>query len=302
MPRLNRPLLGLLPYFWGLAPRVVAIIFFFLLGLVAPPMLLAGLVAGLFMVRFAWRQHYWLRKFGGRVRHFRTVSNHRVWLHYEPELEDRWFFPSLLEDVQKELESLEQQFDRPLRRRLHVYFFEHRRDFGEIFGWEYWGFALVGANAIVFADDSQFFQEIVRHELTHLFTHRWRAGAQPLLSEGLSVHMQQSHWGHSIDTMASDFLKKEPLPLLSLRDPRVFFSKEHIAACYALAGSFTGFLIRRHGWKNYRRWFRWCDGTMFLFKFHWCFGVSFAQAESDWRAELLSADPSRRRLRRKRDN
>jgi hypothetical protein len=58
--------------------------------------------------------------------------------------------------------------------------------------------------------------------------------------------------------------------------------------CYSVAGSFTGFLIRRFGWTKYRKLYRWCNGLAFRWKFKYCFGVTLPEAESQWRRELLS--------------
>jgi hypothetical protein len=297
MLRLNRPLLSLLPYLGILVARIALLGFCLLLGFLAPPML----VVGFFVALAIWRQYYWLDRFCRHVRRFRTVSIARVTLHYAPELEDRWFFPSLLDDIQKELADLDRQFEKPLRRRVSVFLFEHWREINDIFGPEYGGTALFPSNSIVFADDDRDIRDTVRHELTHLFANRWSTLAPPLLSEGLPVHLQLSFGGHSIDTIAREHLRTGSLPLLRLLDRKVFFSKGHIGACYALAGSFTGFLIRRYGWKKYRRLYRWCDGTMFQFKFRWCFGVSLAEAEIAWREELLSSDPLYKWLKHKPD-
>jgi hypothetical protein len=65
-----------------------------------------------------------------------------------------------------------------------------------------------------------------------------------------------------------------------------------------LAGSFTGFLLRRHGWEAYRRLYRLCDGLRFRAKFEKCFGVTLEKAEWQWRNEMTVPEILKRRLGR----
>lgn len=86
--------------------------------------------------------------------------------------------------------------------------------------------------------------------------------------------------------------------------PLVFLSKSFFAepqrySCYVLAGSFTGFLIRRYGWKSYRKLYRLCDGIRFKAKFQKCFGISLEKAEWQWRNEVMVMPILNRRLGRK---
>jgi hypothetical protein len=66
-----------------------------------------------------------------------------------------------------------------------------------------------------------------------------------------------------------------------------------------LAGSFTGYLIRRFGWDRYRKLYRRCDGVRFRAKFQKYIGVSLEQAEWRWRNELIVMPILNNRLGRK---
>jgi len=79
------------------------------------------------------------------------------------------------------------------------------------------------------------------HELAHLFSTRWNETATPLLSEGLSVWLQEKHFGQPIDPAVRPLLADRRLKLRSLLDRGFFFSEPQRAACYVVAGSFTGF-------------------------------------------------------------
>ena len=115
--------------------------------------------------------------------------------------------------------------------------------------------------------------------------------APPLLDEGLAVWLQETDRGKSIDAAALPWVCDAKLKLPSLLKREVFFSSRHRDACYILAGSFTGFLLRQYGWQSYRKLFQLCDGKGFEAKFEKCFAVSLKEAERQWRCELLTSSP-----------
>jgi hypothetical protein len=178
-----------------------------------------------------------------------------------------------------------------------VYFFARHKEIGMVFGPHYGGTALPLANAIVIAHDNNVL-ESAPHELVHLYSARWSQLAPPLLSEGLSVWLQERIWSQPIDTVARPLLNNRKLKLPLLLDPKFFFAEPQRHACYVLAGSFTGFLIRRYGWERYCQLFRLCDGARFCMKFYECIGVGLEKAEWQWRNELLVMEILHRRLGR----
>jgi hypothetical protein len=171
-----------------------------------------------------------------------------------------------------------------------VFLFSAHADVGRVFGREYGGVALIDANAIaVAAGDS--LREDVRHELAHLFAARWNPQAPPLLGEGLAVWLQGTQHGEPIDAMAWPWVGDARLGLRSLLDRGFFFAEPHRHTCYLLAGSFTGFLLRRHGRKAYRRLYARVGRRGFEREFHRCLGMSLDDAERQWRHELLIGGP-----------
>ncbi len=179
---------------------------------------------------------------------------------------------------------------------MTVFLFANHRDIGKVFGPFIAGKALRIANAIAIAHDTNV-QELVRHELAHLFSWRWNLLAPPLLSEGLSVWLQEAWGGQPIDWAARRELANPNLKMRLLLNPRFFYSKPpQRQSCYVLAGSFTGFLIRRFGWQQYRKCYRLCNGRRFQAKFKACFGLSLEQAEWKWRNEILAMEVLVRRL------
>jgi len=246
----------------------------------AAALVVATVATAISMLR--WR---WLWRFIRLARHFRETSVGQIRLYYATELEGDLYLPVLCERWEAELDRLSQRFTFPLPRPVTIFLFARHEDISHIFGPQYGGTALSAANAIVIAV-SNGMQEAVRHELAHLFSLCWNTAAPPLLSEGLSVWLQETQYGQPIDIAVRPLLADSSLRLTQLLTPAFFFSDRHRRSCYLLAGSFTGFLIKQYGWDRYRNLFRMCNGNRFQTKFMKCFGVSLESAESQWRARV----------------
>lgn len=242
-------------------------------------------LAAIFGASFGWR-HRWLWRLCRHVRRFATVENARIVLHYEPELESAEI-SAFLRSYEEELDKLTLRFGSPLRGRVTVYLLSHWRDISAIYGPGYSGFAIFAAKAVVIANDNGV-PELLRHELAHLFSFRWSRFAPALLSEGLSVWLQETNGGQPIDSVALPLLQQGGPNLASLLRSKSFHAEARRQCCYIMAGSFTGFLIRRYGWKRYRKLYYLCDGIRFRAKFQKCFDVSLETAERQWRSELLA--------------
>jgi hypothetical protein len=259
-----------------------------------------GALAGIWLAG-TWRRWRWLWPFVRQVRRFRSAVDGPIVLHYAPELVGKWDFSALLQRCRTELDKLTKQFGSPLRGRVKVFLFASYQDYGKVFGLLSGGTALEHANAIVIVSDRDV-NVSIRHELAHLFSGRWSSWAPPLLSEGLAVWWQDTWWGQSIDSAARQFLDYKNLKLSELLNREFFFFGSQSDSCYALAGSFTGFLIRRYGWDRYRtlyclgNWIhirealRCWDGVYFCRVFQECIGVGLEEAESQWRHEVLGSE------------
>ena len=287
---MSRPILSLWPYFVMALPLLGAVV----IGLWNPALCIptfACVVA--FFALYYWRNR-WLWRFGRRVWRFRTLSDKRVLVHYAPELEDKWNWSIFLERCRADLDELTERFGFRLRRRPVVYLFANRREFSMIFGRPCGGRAILLATAVVIANDTNL-DDLMRHEFAHLFSATWNFFAPPLLSEGLSVWLEETIAGRPIDKEARPLIANRNLKLPLLLKRKFFYGEPHRHACYVLAGSFTGFLMRRYGWKAYRKLYRRCDGVRFRAKFKRCFGVSFEKAEWQWRNELIIMEILKRR-------
>src|SRR5262249_51452329 len=155
------------------------------------------------------------------------------------------------------------------RRRVVVYVFDTCSAVSRIFGASYYGTALRLANAIVVVD-STCVEETERHELVHLFAARWNSVAPPLWSEGIAVWLQRTVPYRPMDWAAGPLLANRDLRLSRLLKPEFFFAPPQCHACYVLAGSFTGFLIRRYGWDRYRWFYRASNDERWQEKFRRC--------------------------------
>jgi hypothetical protein len=237
----------------------------------------------------------WLWRLMRRVRHFHTAGDRRLLLHFEPSLQ-RTEISSLLRRCACQLDDLAGRFGKPLRGRTVIYLFKFSHDIEKIRGAHSGGFAIWDANAIVIAANHDS-NEMIRHEFTHLFSGRWSKLAPPLLCEGLSVYLQGSQQGQTMDCAARSLLKNRSLKLPLLLKRSFFFSEPHCYACYVLAGSFTQFLIRRYGWERYRSLYRRCNGRGFAAKFVKYLGITLEKAEWQWRNEIVITDILKRRMR-----
>ena len=253
-----------------------------------PATIVAAVVFGLTALIELWRVR-WIWSFGAEIRRFRTLRNSRITLHYPPELEGKRDFAGLLQDCQGELDELTVRFGFSLRGRVVVYLFSNSADVGRFFGPVYIAYAFFFANIIIVANDTVL-REMIRHELAHLYSARWNRRAPLLFSEGISVWLQETASGQPIDTAAQPLLLDQSLKLSLFLDPSFFQSQSRCLACYILAGSFTGFLIRRHGWKQYRHFYWLCDSERFHAQFQMCFGVGLEEAERMWREEILPGE------------
>jgi hypothetical protein len=238
----------------------------------------------------------WLVRFRRAVRGFRSVTHGRIVLHYAPALAERWDFAVFLEECHADLDHLARRFGFPLRGRVTIWLFARCRDVAQILGPRYGGAALCLANAVLVADDHNV-RECLRHEFVHLFSARWNPFAPPLIAEGLSVWLQAEDQDRRLDERAQRWLARRGLRLRLLLKRSFFFAEANRHACYGVAGSFTGFLIRRFGWERYQQFFRTGAGWRVLPRFEQCFGMSLDKAEGEWRTEILALEVLRRRLR-----
>ena len=88
--------------------------------------------------------------------------------------------------------------------------------------------------------------------------------------------------------------RHRPAPLL---DRQYFFAPERVHDCYAMAGEFTGFLIRRFGWVRYRLFYRRADRWKLRSSFRRNFGLSLEAAWERCGDEAVAMVSLNRKLR-----
>jgi hypothetical protein len=231
------------------------------------------------------------------VRHFRTEARGKIVLHYDPPIVRCWSIAVFMDRCETELDRLTKQFGFSLLGRVHIFLFRDIASMSRIHGSQVGGFAVAEMGSI-FLVDGFFTPEHLRHELGHLFAARWNNHAPPLFCEGLAVWLQQTIQGIPLATAARPWLGQSGLKLQAMFSPKFFYAEPQRAACYILAGSFTEFLIRRHGWERYRWFYQRSNSQLYRSKFKRCFGVTLEKAEWQWRNELILMDIFNRRLGR----
>jgi hypothetical protein len=189
---------------------------------------------------------------------------------------------------ERELDALGEQFGFTLRRPVTVVVLAHAGVVRQIMGRGGSGFAVAGSNAIIISADYRHLPELIRHELAHLFSARWSSSANgpSHKSEGLAVWCQKAESGVPIDVAVLPHLRHRGLRLPALLTESYFRDEARLHACYLLAGSFTGFLIRRYGRDAYRRFYREATRPHFHCAFQRHFGMTLKDAERHWRKEL----------------
>jgi hypothetical protein len=221
------------------------------------------------------------------VSDFIPFEGTQVQVFYDATLGGTWKPSVIVEDCERQLVELSSALGIRFRGKLLVFFFANSKEIGKIFGRYYGATALPRFNAIVIGN-SDYVQETIRHELTHLLTAQWQNDAPPLLAEGIATWIAGSHFGQVIHATAQAILLNAPPKLELLLTRRFFFSDAHRRRCYILAGSFTGFLIRRYGWDKYRRLYRHSYDIGFRLSFKQLMGITFEAAENLWRDEIIS--------------
>ncbi len=222
---------------------------------------------------------FWLWRLSRRVVGFCTMASDRVSLLFPAGLDEVLELQELIQWSEMDLDDLSQRFGIRLPRRLTIVLTSSHQDLTEDFGRLMGGTVLTHADAVLLAAD-YLLREGLRHELTHLFAVRWNRSALPLVQEGLAVWLQnttpdQTNTAEDIDSVLP--FDTDPLPML---DPGHFFAPDQVHASYALAGEFTGFLIRHFGWDHYRRFYGKAYRWRFRSSFRGHFGMSFEEA---WR-------------------
>jgi hypothetical protein len=239
-------------------------------------------LVGLFFVALPY---WWLGRLLGEALDFHTVAAPGVVLHYSPQIRDPQQVALLLERCQAGREELTQRFGFRLRRRVAVFLFATTADAAKVMGRPFYGLAFGMAHVVFLAADDPLLPETTRHELVHVFAARWKPRTVALLQEGLAMWLQETSVGRPIDVAALEFLNNRELTLSRLLQDRFFLAEPQRHSCYVLAGSFTGFLIRRHGWAAYRKLYR---GATLSFRrqFRKHLGMTLEQAEQQWREGL----------------
>lgn len=295
-PLLPRPVLSLWRHLWLIAwpVAVIELMSFIMVMIDDSPrrstfplihsiaFLLIALMVGFEGYLYKW----WVWKFAFQVWRFRTVMNRKVVLHYPPETPDAFDPSHALQRCTVELDCVSRRFGSILPYRVAVFVFPLELYPNEKDDWKTgmaWSGIVILKTGYVGED------AVLRHEYAHLFGFRWNrdlASPPTLLSEGLCVWAQVPAAAR-LDEYASNLLSVPELTIGNMLSPE-FFHGERERDCYVLAGSFVGFLIRRHGLDRLRRLYRHCNRVRFEAKFRRCYGVSLEEAEMMWRKELLS--------------
>lgn len=225
------------------------------------------------------------------TRRFRTLDAEHVRLHYAPDLQERIDWQAQLRIWEEALADLQGWFGRPLKRKVVVFLFARHDVINRLFKFSFGGCALVRADAVIIAAD--FMQEmvnpkeLVRHELVHLFAAYCGKEKPCFKDEGLTTWLQGTMDDKPVDFHALAIILGQGCPpALNLLNDRLFMRER--SDSYVLAGSFTGYLLRRFDKTTYFRYLRLARSKRFTATFLEVFGISVVSAEVEWREQLLA--------------
>lgn len=122
-----------------------------------------------------------------------------------------------------------------------------------------------------------------RHEIVHLVAGQLGSPAR-FFQEGLAVALGDNGrlWGRDVNQIVRGLSKVPTLAALTTQ-----FGRHDANVSYPVAGSFVGYLIKKHGIATVREFFRRStSGTQTESTFAAAFGQSLTDAELAWRAAL----------------
>ena len=241
-------------------------------------------------------------RFSRRIVSFRTVSSDRVSVLFPADLDGRIDFTEVMRLAGLDLDDLAQRFGFRLRRRLTIVVVPSHQDLtadslGGLRGTACWA----PATAVILAFDCSF-RDSLRHELTHLFAARWNTYPPPLIQEGLAMWLKDTDPERTNTAEDMRLIRRFNTDPSLLLDARYFFAPDRLHETYAVAGVFTGFLVRRFGWDRYRKFYRFDskDRWTFRARFKKYYGMSLEEAWLRCHEESVAMASLNRRLRQDR--
>jgi hypothetical protein len=280
LPYLKRPL--------GLA-LLMAVVAVGIGGYLGLPWYGLGVVMVLGFLTPFWRLAVALWRFGFNTRRFETTSLDRVFVHYASDVPGDMDPRDVIHWANEALDRFSKQFGFDLKRRLVVYLFSNSASLGRIFKRPSGGLALTGGDAIALSPpvgSGGDLHEVLLHEIAHLYSARLGSIDPPLKGEGLATWLMETVDGKPIDFYALVTILCDRYMFLTWLSVPAMFTFD--LRNYAVAGSFTGFLIRRFGWSSYRNFFQRAGSADFEKTFAEFFQISLLKSEQQWRDELLA--------------
>jgi hypothetical protein len=278
---------------WPFWRRLLLLLFIGLFVAATAPLLfvrnhLIGLLIGLAGAAWSfaeivtsWKRNYPLGRLTLYACSCSTLRGRILSLHFRPQLASRVEELGLLEGAEDDCKVLSNWFGFSLRHRVNIYLITPDGVEGSLFEVARNGLAWPQFDALVIplAAESR---QLLRHELVHLFGRRLGAPSPPLKTEGLAVFFQCDGATPTLDERAREIAAESGVSVLL--QPRFFHSDQRSA--YALAGSFTYFLIKQFGWAAYREFYRSAHAHNFQSEFGRFFGTTLSRAENDWKKSL----------------
>lgn len=226
------------------------------------------------------------------TRRFRAVPGRRFVLRHDPDV-DPLDLALVARTLELEIGMQERRFERPLRgwrmlpTRLPVYLFRSAEALSQVYGEPVGGFASWHGWMIA-VHPGRAWDEAIPHELAHIFAGWWNPHAPRVLQEGLAVWVQRTFGGQPADSYVRRRYPSVRQAVASLFGPEPAAGNHDRLWYYIVAGSFTGFLLRRAGWGHFREFYRDRSITTETFpgRFEKHYGLKLETAGRVWFGQL----------------
>jgi hypothetical protein len=225
--------------------------------------------------------------FGVATRGFRTLRQGRIKLRYPPGLASGGEIHAFMQSCQRILTSYADQFGLSLSRILVIYMFAEWPKLYGIQAAHGLAFERADMAVVVFARDNRPFNDAtIRHELAHLFGRYLGPMSPQFKNEGLAMALGERRLA-DFDALLA-LLRNDCRTIRELVKAKGVTKGRVDYGFFAMAGSFTRFLIGHFGWDSYCKFYRLSDARNFCDLFAREFGINLDEADQQWRTDLLA--------------
>lgn len=185
----------------------------------------------------------------------------------------------------RQLDLLSKRFAFKLPQPIVIFLFQDWQHYRRVFGRQSMACAIPPVNAVALSIDCPL-DQILNHELSHLFAMRWNGFAPPVMLEGLAVWLDSQCRLHQMDYAALRGLGRPGFDVDSIFFGQDFYVLPDRDIRYTVAGSFVGFLIKRLGWQGFMAFYQECGRRPLNSLLQKYLGLTYRETLLVWQAQI----------------